>query len=118
VKTVFYQHFVPLGQVQIMNVILKPYSLIFDSPPFGRLERASSRPEIKYMIQTIITGDTGSSLGRTHPDVEPIDLGLVTWNSDKGFTIANPVYEEILTRYLNSGNHKHREHLTLRCKKV
>jgi hypothetical protein len=63
-------------------------------------------PKIKHVIQTIITGDTDSSLGRTHPDVElAIDLGLVTWSSDSGFIIANPVYEEILTRYLNSGYH-------------
>lgn len=63
-------------------------------------------PKIKHVIQTIVTGNTDPLLGRTHPDVElAIDLGLVAWSSTKGFTIANPVYEEILTRYLNSGYH-------------
>jgi hypothetical protein len=63
-------------------------------------------PRIKHVIQTIITGDTDPLLGRTHPDVElAIDLGLVNWNTETGFTIANPIYEEILTRYLNSGYH-------------
>jgi hypothetical protein len=40
------------------------------------------------------------------PDVEfTMDLGLVAWNTNTGFTISNPVYEEILTRYLNSRYH-------------
>jgi hypothetical protein len=60
---------------------------------------------VKTVIQTIITG-SNNPLGRTDPDVEfTLDLGLVRWDSDKGFTIANPVYEEILTRYLNSAYH-------------
>jgi hypothetical protein len=60
---------------------------------------------VKTVIQTIITG-SNNPLGRTDPDVEfTLDLGLVRWDTDKGFTIANPVYEEILTRYLNSAYH-------------
>jgi hypothetical protein len=63
-------------------------------------------PRIRNVIQTIITGDSNPLMGRTNPDVElAMDLGLVNWSSEKGFTIANPVYEEILTRYLNSGYH-------------
>ncbi|MDR1881045.1 MAG: PD-(D/E)XK nuclease domain-containing protein [Tannerellaceae bacterium] len=63
-------------------------------------------PRIKHVVQTIITGDTDPLMGREHPDVElAIDLGLVNWTSMTGFTIANPVYEEILTRHLNSGYH-------------
>jgi hypothetical protein len=34
-----------------------------------------------------------------------MDLGLIDWNTNTGFTIANPVYEEILTRYLSSKYH-------------
>jgi hypothetical protein len=63
-------------------------------------------PKIKHVIQTIIIGDTDIMLGRTDPAVElAIDLGLISWSSNWGFKIANPVYEEILTRYLNSGYH-------------
>jgi hypothetical protein len=63
-------------------------------------------PRVKRVIQTIITGAIEPPLGRTHSDVEfCMDLGLVTWSSEKGFIIANPVYEEILTRYLNSEYH-------------
>jgi hypothetical protein len=63
-------------------------------------------PKIKHVIQTIITGDVDPTLGRIHPDVElAMDLGLISWSSSNGFTIANPVYEEILIRYLNSGYH-------------
>jgi hypothetical protein len=62
-------------------------------------------PRVKYVIQTIITGSS-NPLGRTKPAVElTMDLGLVSWSSGTGFTIANPVYEEILTRYLNSEYH-------------
>jgi hypothetical protein len=63
-------------------------------------------PGIKRVIQTIITGSTDSLLGRTDPDVElAMDLGLVCWHTSTGFTIANPVYEEILVRFLNSAYH-------------
>jgi hypothetical protein len=62
-------------------------------------------PRVKSVIQTIITGNN-TPLGRMNPDVElTMDLGLVKWSSNTGFTIANPVYEEILTRYLNSEYH-------------
>ncbi|WP_041611702.1 ATP-binding protein [Treponema primitia] len=61
---------------------------------------------VRWVIQAIITGETDRLLGRTNPDVEfCMDMGLVEWNSGTGFTIANPVYEEILTRYLNSAYH-------------
>jgi hypothetical protein len=62
-------------------------------------------PKVKRIIQAIITGST-EPLGKTNPDVElTMDLGLITWDTKTGFTIANPVYEEILTRYLNSEYH-------------
>jgi hypothetical protein len=63
-------------------------------------------PRIKAVIESIFVGANDPSLGRANPDVEmAMDLGLVEWKSETGFTIANPIYEEILTRYLNSGYH-------------
>ncbi|MDR1023502.1 MAG: hypothetical protein LBL94_09580, partial [Prevotellaceae bacterium] len=63
-------------------------------------------PGIKNVIQTIIVGSTDLSMGRTNRDVElAMDLGLISWSAEAGFTIANPIYEEIMTRYLNSGYH-------------
>ncbi len=60
-------------------------------------------PRIREIIQTIIIGDTGPTLDLTNPNVLlTMDLGLVRWDIDHGFTIANPVYEEILTRTLHS----------------
>jgi hypothetical protein len=61
---------------------------------------------IRHVIESIIIGDTDFSLTRTNPDVElAMDLGLITWKSETGFTISNPVYEEILTRHLNAPYH-------------
>ncbi|MDR3366118.1 MAG: PD-(D/E)XK nuclease domain-containing protein, partial [Prevotellaceae bacterium] len=63
-------------------------------------------PRIRRVIEFIITGDVNPNMGRTNPDVElAMDLGLVSWSNSQGFTIANPIYEEILTRFLNSGYH-------------
>jgi hypothetical protein len=63
-------------------------------------------PRVKRIIQTIFTGAVDPPLGRANADVEfCMDMGLITWNSDTGFTIANPVYAEIFTRYLNSEYH-------------
>jgi hypothetical protein len=62
-------------------------------------------PRVKSVIQTIITGSS-NPLGRTDPEVElTIDLGLIKWDAKMGFTISNPVYEEILTRYISSKYH-------------
>jgi len=63
-------------------------------------------PKIKRVIETILVGNNDPEIGRTHPNVElAIDLGLIKWDTATGFTISNPIYEEILTRYLNSGYH-------------
>jgi len=63
-------------------------------------------PKIKYVIESILVGNNDPEMGRTNPDVElAMDLGLIKWDVMKGFTICNPIYEEILTRYLNSGYH-------------
>ena len=34
-----------------------------------------------------------------------MDLGLVKWESETGFIISNPIYEEIIVRFMNSGYH-------------
>ncbi|GHU84083.1 hypothetical protein FACS189473_0350 [Spirochaetia bacterium] len=61
---------------------------------------------IRQVIQTIITGETNLSMSRTSPDVElAMDLGLVRWDTQTGFTISNPIYEEIMTRYLDAPYH-------------
>jgi hypothetical protein len=63
-------------------------------------------PRIKRVIQAILSGDSDAPLGRFERDVEfAIDLGLITWTSEEGFRIANPIYEEILMRHLNSPYH-------------
>jgi hypothetical protein len=63
-------------------------------------------PGIKQVIQVIITGDSATPLGRNNPNVElAMDLGLISWSSMEGFKIANPVYEEIFLRCLNSEYH-------------
>jgi len=60
-------------------------------------------PRIHRVVQPILTGDTGSNLDPNHPDlILAMDLGLVKWDMDRGFMITNPVYEDILTRTLNS----------------
>ncbi|WP_010255600.1 hypothetical protein [Treponema primitia] len=61
---------------------------------------------IRKVIQTIITGETNLAMSRTSPDVElAMDLGLVRWDTQTGFTISNPIYEEIMTRYLDAPYH-------------
>ena len=61
-------------------------------------------PKIRYVIESIITGDSDPSMNRSNPDIElAMDLGLIKWSSDTGFAISNPIYEEILTRHLNAG---------------
>ena len=60
-------------------------------------------PRIHGVVQPILTGDTGPHLDPNNPDMLlAMDLGLVKWDTDQGFKIANPVYEDILTRTLNS----------------
>jgi len=63
-------------------------------------------PRIHGVVQPIITGGTGANLDPNHQDVLlAMDLGLVKWDIDRGFTIANPIYEEIITHTLNSVYH-------------
>jgi hypothetical protein len=61
---------------------------------------------IRRVVEAIIIGETDLTLTRTNPKVElAMDLGLITWHTETGFTIANPIYEEILTRHLNAPYH-------------
>jgi hypothetical protein len=63
-------------------------------------------PKIRRVIESIIIGAADPGINRVSPDVQlAMDLGLVSWTSEKGFTIANPIYADILTRYLNAGYH-------------
>ena len=63
-------------------------------------------PNIRRVIESVITGEVNPDLGRFNDDVMlAIDLGLVQWTSETGLTISNPIYSEILTRHLNSGYH-------------
>jgi hypothetical protein len=61
---------------------------------------------IRRVVEAIIIGETDLTLTRTNPKVElAMDLGLITWHTETGFKIANPIYEEILTRHLNAPYH-------------
>ena len=58
---------------------------------------------IRNVVQPILVGDNASNLDPNHRDVMlAMDLGLIKWDTENGFTIANPVYEDILTNTLNS----------------
>jgi hypothetical protein len=70
------------------------------------LELRLRDPRIRRVVESIIIGAADPGISRANPDVElAIDLGLVSWNSETGFVIANPIYADILTRYLNAGYH-------------
>jgi hypothetical protein len=61
---------------------------------------------VKKIIEPILTGELNPNLGRDNPDVQYVmDMGLVKWDNEKGLTIANPLYAEIIARNLNSGYH-------------
>jgi hypothetical protein len=57
---------------------------------------------VKHTIETILTGSTDAPLNPRDPDVEYTrDMGLIRFDNDKGFVISNPVYEELLIRFLD-----------------
>jgi hypothetical protein len=61
---------------------------------------------IRRIIETIITGENSFILDRSNPDTElALDLGLIKWNNESGWTIANPIYEEIFIRFFSSAYH-------------
>jgi len=60
-------------------------------------------PRVKRVVQCVLTGDKTDPLGDQDDDVEYVrDLGLIKKSPVMGYEIANPLYEEVLTRYLNS----------------
>lgn len=62
------------------------------------------QPQVKRVVQTIMTGDVDPDMGPESAGVQLCqDLGLIQWTSACGFEIANPIYREVLPRSLNSG---------------
>jgi len=56
-------------------------------------------PDVKRVVQTILTGEIDVTLGRNDRDIDLcMDLGLVIW--DNAFKIANPIYKEVIARAL------------------
>ncbi len=50
------------------------------------------QPEVKKVVQDILTGDTDPEMGLGSREVELcLDLGLIAWSPQQGFTIANPL---------------------------
>jgi hypothetical protein len=63
-------------------------------------------PRIRRVIESIMVGANDPGINRANPDVElAMDLGLVSWTTETGFIISNPIYADILTRHLNAGYH-------------
>ncbi|MDR0719448.1 MAG: PD-(D/E)XK nuclease domain-containing protein [Treponema sp.] len=63
-------------------------------------------PKIRRVVESIIIGAVDPGINRTNSDVQlAMDLGLISWTTETGFVIANPIYADILTRYLNAGYH-------------
>ncbi|MDR1223953.1 MAG: hypothetical protein LBL07_13910 [Tannerella sp.] len=58
---------------------------------------------VKPVVETIISGEMNMDLNLDSPGVQQaMDLGLVMFDTEKGLTISNPIYTEILTRVVNS----------------
>ncbi|MDR3012238.1 MAG: PD-(D/E)XK nuclease domain-containing protein [Chitinispirillales bacterium] len=63
-------------------------------------------PKIRNVVESIMIGNIDPNITRYNRDIEfAIDIGLIKWNTETGFTIANPIYTEMFTRLLNSGYH-------------
>jgi len=71
---------------------------------FDALAERLHDPEMIQLIEPIITGIVSPPSKFVTLDLAR-DLGLISWDRKKGLKIANPMYEEILTRYLNSAYH-------------
>ncbi|MFZ2958619.1 MAG: hypothetical protein WA705_17155 [Candidatus Ozemobacteraceae bacterium] len=57
-------------------------------------------PKVRRIIEAIMIGKTDVTIGRADRDVEfCFDLGLIRW--DDGLRIANPIYQEIISRLLS-----------------
>jgi hypothetical protein len=58
---------------------------------------------VKPVVETVISGEMNMDMNLDSPGVQQaMDLGLVTFDRNKGLTISNPIYTEILTRVVNS----------------
>ncbi|MDR2384966.1 MAG: AAA-like domain-containing protein, partial [Tannerella sp.] len=58
---------------------------------------------VKPVVEAVISGEMNMRLNLDSPGVQQaMDLGLVTYDTNKGLTISNPIYTEILTRVVNS----------------
>jgi hypothetical protein len=58
---------------------------------------------VKPVVEAVISGEMNMDLNLDSPGVQQaMDLGLVTYDTERGLTISNPVYTEILTRVVNS----------------
>jgi hypothetical protein len=59
-------------------------------------------PRILRVVQAIFTGENDYLLSREDDDVRlALDLGLIRYDNERGWIISNPVYTEILMRFLN-----------------
>jgi hypothetical protein len=60
------------------------------------------QPRVRRVIEPIVTGNSEVILREDDPDVlYCLDLGLIAF--EKGYTIANPIYREVLIRSLSLG---------------
>ncbi len=60
------------------------------------------QPQVRQVIEALFTGDPEVILGIGQPGTDLcLDLGLITYDDNLGFQIANPLYREILPRSLN-----------------
>ncbi|MDR1335259.1 MAG: hypothetical protein LBK22_00335 [Tannerella sp.] len=58
---------------------------------------------VKPVIETIISSEMNMSLNLDSPGIQQaMDLELVTFDTNKGLTVSNPIYTEILTRVVSS----------------
>jgi hypothetical protein len=68
------------------------------------LEYRLRDPHVKPVIEAIVTGASSQPLNANDHDVQLcMDLGLIRFDNDKGYIIANPIYEEELIRFLDDG---------------
>lgn len=61
-------------------------------------------PEVKKVVEAILVGNSDPTLGPGTREVELcLDLGLIAFTPQEGFTVANPLYREVFPRVLNAG---------------
>jgi len=58
---------------------------------------------VRRVVQAILTGEANPPLSRFDDDVAlTMDLGLIRYDTQKGFVISNPIYTEMIIRVLNT----------------